>query len=318
MAEQNLRSIILLIFLVLPICASAQVQLTGTVTEILDSQTVTITDLRGNAWAVRLRAIETPDEGQVLSDVVREHVTNLLLSKQVTFRFSSMGEGEFVAMVTIDGRDASQQLIRDGAAWLYTEELGGASAEDLDTYRALETQAKNEGRGIWAESGLIRPSEVRTAAHKVGDPLADAATAKIAFLAFGSAIEGVFGNESYFSETTDCSGRVVGVADGDTVTILTGSNRNIKVRLAGIDAPEKSQSCGMKAKQHLSGLVFGKYVSCSSTQRDRYGRVIGKLSLSGVDINRQMIVDGHAYHYKAYQGEQTTTVQPHTRRSPKH
>ena len=72
-------------------------------------------------------------------------------------------------------------------------------------------------------------------------------------------------------------GKVVGVADGDTVTVLEESDQQHKVRLAGIDAPERRQAYGDRAKQHLSALVYGRAVVVVWDKRDRYGRIVGRV-----------------------------------------
>jgi endonuclease YncB( thermonuclease family) len=99
-------------------------------------------------------------------------------------------------------------------------------------------------------------------------------------------------------------GRVVGVSDGDTVTILDGTNTQIKIRLLGIDAPEKKQSFGSKSKEFLSTLVFNKQVRVEYRKKDKYGRTIGKIIVDGVDANLEQIKAGMAWHYKKYQKEQ--------------
>ena len=81
------------------------------------------------------------------------------------------------------------------------------------------------------------------------------------------------------------TGKVVAIADGDTLTVLDASNRQHKIRLDGIDAPESSQDFGSRAKQSLSDLVFGKTVTVISSKKDRYGRTLGKVTLDGRDIN---------------------------------
>ncbi len=77
------------------------------------------------------------------------------------------------------------------------------------------------------------------------------------------------------------TGKVVAIADGDTLTVLDASNKQHKVRLDGIDAPESSQDFGSSAKQRLSDLVFGKTVMVISSKKDRYGRTLGKVTLDG-------------------------------------
>lgn len=107
-----------------------------------------------------------------------------------------------------------------------------------------------------------------------------------------------------FPAWADFTGRVVGVADGDTVTVLDAGNVQHKVRLTGIDAPEQNQPYGNRSKQSLSDMVFDKTVTVESNKRDRYGRELGKVLMDGMDVNLEQIRRGMAWHYKAYQGDQ--------------
>lgn len=106
------------------------------------------------------------------------------------------------------------------------------------------------------------------------------------------------------------SGLVVSVADGDTVTVLDGTNQQHKVRLAGIDAPEKAQAFGNVSRQHLAQLVFQKQVTIEFEKHDRYRREVGKVLAAGRDINLQQIEAGLAWHYKKYQSEQPPADRP--------
>ncbi len=100
-------------------------------------------------------------------------------------------------------------------------------------------------------------------------------------------------------------GRVVGIADGDTVTVLNSSNTQFKIRLMGIDAPEKKQGFGNKSKEFLSDLVFNKRVTVEYSKQDKYGRTVGKIFVNGVDANLEQVKAGMAWHYKKYQNEQS-------------
>lgn len=101
------------------------------------------------------------------------------------------------------------------------------------------------------------------------------------------------------------TGRVVAIADGDTVTVLDSFNDQHKIRLAGIDAPEKKQAFGMRSKESLSDLVFDKPVLVETSKKDRYGREVGKILVDGVDANLMQVTRGFAWHYKAYEREQS-------------
>lgn len=101
------------------------------------------------------------------------------------------------------------------------------------------------------------------------------------------------------------TGRVVAVVDGDTITVLTAAKNQIKIRLAGIDAPEKAQAFGQRSKESLSDLVFNQVVMVDITKRDRYGRSVGTVLVDGFDANLEQIKRGMAWHYKAYEREQS-------------
>ena len=89
-------------------------------------------------------------------------------------------------------------------------------------------------------------------------------------------------------------GKVVGIYDGDTVTVLDAGNQQHKIRLAGIDAPEKRQALGNRSKEHLSDLVFGQMVDVDGDKIDRYQRTIGKILLNGRDVNLEQVRAGFA------------------------
>ena len=79
------------------------------------------------------------------------------------------------------------------------------------------------------------------------------------------------------------TGRVVYVADGDTVTVQDAAHSRHQIRLAGIDAPELMQAFGNRSKLHLSRLVFDKAVSVEYSKRDDHGRVVGKVMVASPD-----------------------------------
>ena len=108
------------------------------------------------------------------------------------------------------------------------------------------------------------------------------------------------------SNAVTLQGKVVGVADGDTITVLDATNTQHKIRLQGIDAPEKAQAFGQKSKQSLHQLVHSKQVTVDFDKKDKYGRTVGKVVLNGTDICLEQIKLGMAWHYKQYASEQTT------------
>lgn len=103
------------------------------------------------------------------------------------------------------------------------------------------------------------------------------------------------------------SGKVISIADGDTITVLDSTERQHKIRLLGIDAPEKNQPFGNQSKQSLAEMVFSKMVVIDFNKRDKYKRIVGKVLLDGSDINLEQIKRGLAWHYKQYENEQELT-----------
>ena len=100
-------------------------------------------------------------------------------------------------------------------------------------------------------------------------------------------------------------GKVINVADGDTITVLDSGKMQHKIRLAGIDAPEKKQAFGNRSKESLSDMVFDKTVNVETEKRDRYGRQIGKVLVNGQDVNLVQVERGMAWFYRQYQREQS-------------
>lgn len=98
-------------------------------------------------------------------------------------------------------------------------------------------------------------------------------------------------------------GEVVSVYDGDTCTLLVGKEE-YKIRLEGIDTPEMDQAFGKRAKQALSGYIFGKQVTAQLSGKDRYERYLGTLLVDGQNVNLQLVKDGCAWHYKQYSSDQ--------------
>ncbi|EID0396783.1 thermonuclease family protein [Salmonella enterica] len=90
------------------------------------------------------------------------------------------------------------------------------------------------------------------------------------------------------------TGRVVRVIDGDTVVVLTTSERTVRVRLAGIDAPEKGQPFGQRARQFLASRVAGRVVKVAGDSRDHHDRVLGTLWADNRDINAELACGGMA------------------------
>jgi micrococcal nuclease len=111
------------------------------------------------------------------------------------------------------------------------------------------------------------------------------------------------------------TGKVVSIADGDTITVLTNDQQQYKVRLAEIDAPEKKQAYGTVAKNALAEKVFGETVTVQYTEKDRYGRIVGYVKLNNRNINMEMVEGGYSWRYSQYSRDTAFQIAQNNARS---
>ena len=102
----------------------------------------------------------------------------------------------------------------------------------------------------------------------------------------------------------ELDGTIVGVADGDTVTLLDAANTEHRIRLDGIDAPERTQPYGQRARQSLAALAHGRAARADCPKVDRYGRAVCRVIVDGVDVGLEQVRRGFAWHYVKYAHEQ--------------
>jgi endonuclease YncB( thermonuclease family) len=105
------------------------------------------------------------------------------------------------------------------------------------------------------------------------------------------------------ASATELHGRVIAVADGDTLTMLVGQRQH-RIRLDGIDAPERTQPYSNLSRQSLSELAHHRRATAQCHKTDKYGRPVCKVLISGVDVNLEQIRRGLAWHFKHYESEQ--------------
>jgi endonuclease YncB( thermonuclease family) len=98
-------------------------------------------------------------------------------------------------------------------------------------------------------------------------------------------------------------GRVVGVIDGDSVTILKDGRERVPVRLEGVDSPELGQDFGRRAKEFTRDLVLGRVVNVQPTDFDRYGRTVARVWIEGRDVSVEIVRAGYAWHFLRYSSD---------------
>jgi endonuclease YncB( thermonuclease family) len=107
------------------------------------------------------------------------------------------------------------------------------------------------------------------------------------------------------SWSQELTGHVVPIIDGDTLVVLDANNTQHKVKLAGIDCPERKQAWSAKAKQALSDYVFDRQVTVDWGKRDRYKRIVGKVLDGQRDVNLALVTEGMCWWYREYADEQS-------------
>ena len=105
--------------------------------------------------------------------------------------------------------------------------------------------------------------------------------------------------------TLIAQGQVVHIADGDSLTVLASNKESFKIRLQGIDAPERGQDFGKYCKEQLGQLTNGKTVQVEAYKHDKYGRIIAKISVNDSDVALTLLRQGCGWHYVAYAKEQS-------------
>jgi micrococcal nuclease len=105
-------------------------------------------------------------------------------------------------------------------------------------------------------------------------------------------------NHAFASDTI--TGKVVSIADGDTITVLDSGKTQHKIRLYGVDCPESHQDYGWKAKEFTSNMVFGQTVSVKVMDTDRYGRTVGIVNIGSETLNEELVKNGMAWFYGQY------------------
>lgn len=99
-------------------------------------------------------------------------------------------------------------------------------------------------------------------------------------------------------------GRVTQVMDGDTVAVWR-DGAEVKIRLEGVDCPEKTQPFGMEAKEFTTALVLHKTVMVRVKTTDTYGRLVARVEVGGKDVSVELLKQGLAWHFKRYNRERT-------------
>ncbi|MGB7203188.1 MAG: thermonuclease family protein [Pyrinomonadaceae bacterium] len=147
---------------------AAQVTMSGKVIDVIDGDTVII-EIPSGKFQATLQFIETPTREQAMFDTVKQHLRQLVYGKSVVFRARTISYEASTGQLTLNDIDMSEQMLRDGAAWLVPVRFTAQQSDEHTRYASFEAAARKENRGIWAVKGLTsswerRDNELQTAA----------------------------------------------------------------------------------------------------------------------------------------------------------
>jgi len=240
-----------------------------------------------------ISGVEAPTRGQAFHKQAINYLRELVKGKTVLANVVDREDGVSCDLTVGDQR-VDYDLLKNGFAW---HDINESTDQQRQQF---EDEAKAAERNLWSEPAAApweweawSKAERKTWLSEQME-LADAAR-----------------REVVFSERTKAiwPAKVVGISDGDTVTVLNENNEQVKIRLVGIDTPESRQAFGQKAKDALGAILKGRDVVVLETGKDRYKRTLGFLELLPTEdqeraiANAEMIRQGFAWHYKAYSGD---------------
>jgi endonuclease YncB( thermonuclease family) len=173
----KLRSILILVLIIVAAeIAVSQNTLNGKIVDIVDGKTVVMETSSGKLSVV-LQYVEVPEPEQPLHQLVRDHLRALAVGKPAKFRPLGLTSANLTGQVVVDGVDLSQQMLRDGAAWLVPVERAGSSAGIYSDYIVIQDQARDDRLGVWSVPDIKPAWEFRAEKLQASKPRTGTAAA---------------------------------------------------------------------------------------------------------------------------------------------
>ena len=212
---------------------------------------------------VQIWGIDAPEKGQDYADKARAHLEKLTKDRKLTIKVKDTDQyGRVVGEVKAGNRDVAHFMVRTGMAW--HDDYNAPEAGDL---KKAMMAARKAGKGLWADESPVRPYDFRKGRTKARPKVEVAA-------------------DEVLCER---------VLDGDTF-----KSDGTRVRLWGIDAPEKGQPFADEARARLKELIEGKAVRLEWKDKDQHSREVAIVYAGSTNINLQMVKEGLAWHYEYF------------------
>ncbi len=228
---------------------------------------------------IRLHGIDAPEKGQAFSEEARAMLRRLTQGKNIRVDVQNTDRyGRYLGKVYVGKTYVNLELVKAGLAWHYD---GSRDA----VIEQAEAAARKAHKGLWSDASAINPREYRKKHGTVYDNKTaeePAATEEAPTASTGSVL----------------TGKCTYVQDGDSLKLIQdGETEEIRVRLYGIDAPEKGQEFSNQSREQLRKLTQKKNIRVEVQDIDRYGRYIGKVYVGSTYVNQEMLRAGLAWYY---------------------
>lgn len=228
---------------------------------------------------IRLHGIDAPEKGQAFSEEARAMLRKLTQGKNIRVDVQNTDRyGRYLGKVYVGKTYVNLELVKAGLAWHYD---GSRDA----VIEQAEAAARKAHKGLWSDASAINPREYRQKHGTVYDNKTaeePAATEETPTASIGEVL----------------TGKCTYVQDGDSLKLIPdGETEEIRVRLYGIDAPEKGQEFSNQSREQLRKLTQKKNIRVEVQDIDHYGRYIGKVYVGSTYVNQEMLRTGLAWYY---------------------
>lgn len=228
--------------------------------------------------SIRLHGIDAPEKGQAFSEESRAMLRNLTQGKNIRVDVQNTDRyGRYLGKVYVGKTYVNLELVKAGLAWRYDGSPDAAIEQ-------AEATARMAHKGLWSDASAINPREYRKNHGTVHDTR--------------SVDEKTSTDTPTLTIGTILTGKCAYVQDGDSLKFIPkGETEEVRVRLHGIDAPEKGQEFSAQSREHLRKLTLKKNIRVEVLDTDRYGRYIGKVYVGNTYVNQEMLRAGLAWYY---------------------
>lgn len=282
MIKTKHRAYLLIVFTLLSSVLTKADALTGTVTGVVDGNTVTVRLGKGQQQLVSLIGVAAPELGDCFGPASRSWLSDLTLGKKVRLEpANSGGQQRSLVKLLLADKEINLEIIRHGFARYNKEHELWLGEKERQVYRSAEAQARSTGIGLWSAP---TPESACAGPNRRVDEL--------------QPIEPSQG----FPRGVKFYGRVAETYGGNGIAVMTDDRARRAVCISYLETPESGQPYAEIAAQHLKDLLLGKDVTVlfRGFYEEDADCVIGDVYLGGVNITLQMVRDGVAWSNKGY------------------